>query len=167
MRDMEKTPTYDAEHELRFILTNGGTFDFYGSTLVIPEERKFGTIENVRDYVTKVCEFELVNNMFTAASNPPAVRARRGNRWAHYEPATHTIAVPEHKGSNHSWAMREIVVLHELAHAFTRGHGHDALFRGSFAWLVGAVIGREAELLLVAAYDSRGLSVQIPEGMIQ
>lgn len=146
-------PYYDAEFEVRFLLENGGITDFYGSTLVIPVERRFGTLENVETYLTKVCEW-------LDLGEPPKVRARRGNKDAHYEAQNRVIAVPEHRGSQNSWAMREIVVLHELAHHVAWGHGHDAVWCGTLIHLINKCIGPEIGLLLSAAFTSRGVQIK-------
>lgn len=148
---MSAKPYYDAEHELQFMLSNGGAVHAYGSTFTLPEERKFGTIENVQTYVNKVYEF-------LGKANPPEVRARRGETQAHYEHYTHRIAVPEHRGSQHSWAMREVVVLHEIAHSLAPA-GHGPEWAGTFIDLVARVIGEEAGFLLRAAMSKRGVQI--------
>lgn len=146
-------PYYDAEFEVRFLLENGGTTDFYGSTLVIPVERRFGTLENVETYIAQVCEW-------LDLGEPPAVRPRRGYAQAHYEMYNRTIAVPEHKGSQNSWAMREIVVLHELAHHVAWGTAHGPVWAGTLIHLVNKCIGPEVGLLLSAAFTSRGVQIK-------
>lgn len=143
---------YDAEHEVEFILQNGGTAEVYGSYLTVPPLRKFGDLDGVRRYVETVCavfDFKPV----------PAVARRHGDKAATYQLSTHTIKIPDHRGSRHSWAMNELVVLHELAHAMTRGHGHDARFCSKLVQLVDRVIGPEAGLLLSIAYGERGITI--------
>jgi putative metallohydrolase (TIGR04338 family) len=142
---------YDAEHEVEFILEMGGTTQFYGSTLTVPQEMKFGDIDSVERYLKMACHH------IGYKGDPPSVRARRGTRKAHYEPTTQTIAVPPHVGSRDSWAMRETVVLHELAHHLTRGHGHDSTFCSALIFLYTSCIGHEAGLLLTASFDERGV----------
>lgn len=147
-------PYYDAEHEVEFILRQGGTTDFYGSMLTLPEVRKFGNLESVKSYVDKVYHF-------MGYTNPPKVRRRRGDKKAHYELTTHTIAIPDHRGSRHSWAMDECTVLHEVAHALTPFHGHDEHFCSQLVHLYNKIIGPEAGLLLAAAFDARGITVKL------
>lgn len=142
---------YEAEQELEFILDNGGTVDFYGSMLTVPQEAKFGDIDSVQRYVNTVCEY-------LGIKDPPAVRRRRGDAKAHYEYDTRTIAVPEHMGSRNSWAMRESLVLHELAHHLTHG-GHGSDFCSAMVWLVRRCIGPEAGTILAAAYGERGINI--------
>lgn len=79
------------------------------------------------------------------------VRQRRGAKYAHYDPAPPTIAIPlDHTG----WALRELVVLHELAHHLDddrRHHaGHGPEFCSRYLELVDSLIGVEAGFLLRA-----------------
>ena len=83
-----------------------------------PEQLRFGALEAVRTYVDDVVAHLKV---------PPVhVRHRRGGTRAHYSQGE--IAIP----TTHGWAMRESVVLHEVAHhaCFTdRSSGaHDRYF---------------------------------------
>lgn len=145
-------PVYDAENELCFIMDNGGKVEAYGSTFTLPEERKFGDIEGVQRYVNKVYEF-------VDRKNPPTVRARRGDSAAHYETGKHVIAVPMHKGSRNSWACREIVILHEIAHSMTPGHAHDGVFCAMLVKLFNKCIGPEAGFLMYAGLCERGVTL--------
>jgi putative metallohydrolase (TIGR04338 family) len=77
---------------------------------------------------------------------------------AHYE-RPGTIAVPPAG----RWAMRELVLCHELAHHLTfhsagGGHdpGHGRAFVDTYVSLVGLVIGAEVGLLLRAGLDQAG-----------
>jgi putative metallohydrolase (TIGR04338 family) len=53
-----------------------------------------------------------------------------------------------------------MVVLHELAHAMTPGHGHDTVFCSKLVELVERCIAPEAGLLLAAAFGERGVHVK-------
>ena len=91
------------------------------------------------------------------------MRERSGQRRAHYEPATATIAIP----IRDLWAGREAVVLHELAHHLACSAGvpasasgrrwHGAEFRAAMCDLVTEVLGAQAALLLRAGYDAAGV----------
>jgi putative metallohydrolase (TIGR04338 family) len=84
------------------------------------------------------------------------VRERKGSAKAHYE-HTGVIAVhTENRGQR--WAMREIVILHEIAHHLTKGDGHGALFAGTLLDLVGERIAPEVALLLTDAYCMHGVT---------
>ena len=45
---------YAAEDTLMFLLDNGGTVTFLGSSLTLPVERRFGDIEGVRRYLGEI-----------------------------------------------------------------------------------------------------------------
>ena len=150
---------YEAEKALRFMLDHPGSLvTAFGSVFTVPTERKFGDLAGVQRYVNLVWEREA-----PAGTKAPAVRERGGNRAAHYEPLTHVIAVPGHEGVKHSWAMRETVVLHELAHALTRtaedvgGHGPE--FTQKFVDLVTEYIAPEAGFILSVEYAQRGVQI--------
>jgi putative metallohydrolase (TIGR04338 family) len=87
---------------------------------------------------------------------PPSIRHRTGGTRAHYETAEGVIAIP----SDHMWAMRESVVLHEIAHHLcVTGHSralHDRHFTTTMLTLVREQMGHEAELLLRTGYQAAG-----------
>ena len=96
---------------------------------------------------------------------PVRVRSRRGAGRAHYEPLAATIAVPTtlDDARGHRWAMRELVILHELAHHLEPGAGagkplHGIEFRAAMLALVEAAIGPETALLLRVTYADVGLA---------
>lgn len=158
MRDTGRSLVYQAEQEVRAIIADGGMIEFCGSTLVVPQERMFGDLEGVQRYVDSVLDH--VHEDYPRAAYPITVRARGGRTKAHYEARGHIIAVPEHVGSLTSWAMREIVILHEVAHhlaSVREQHGPE--FRGVFCQLLEKVFSREAGLLLRVAFGERGLAV--------
>jgi putative metallohydrolase (TIGR04338 family) len=92
------------------------------------------------------------------AAVPVRVRSRNGQARAHYERANATIAIPPYEG-NRAWAMRELVVLHELAHHLEPDPAsavHGPAFVHRYARLVTEVIGPEAGLLLRSTMHSEG-----------
>jgi putative metallohydrolase (TIGR04338 family) len=91
------------------------------------------------------------------------VRARAGAARAEYEFATHTIAVPPHRVGGR-WAMRELVVLHELAHHLAGEAGHGPVFVARLVHLVEELIGPEAGFLLRSALLEAGVQVAAPGG---
>ena len=131
-----------------------------GSALVLPAERRFGTMEAAEQYVRGVLALpEVVTVVGTV--DPPALRTRRGSRAAHWEPpGTIALPVPVH---GEPWALRESVLLHELAHhvADARGlaPGHAAPFPALLLLLVGAVLGPEAALALRVEYGREDVEV--------
>jgi putative metallohydrolase (TIGR04338 family) len=162
MRDNQKSKVYKAEDLVMDVLTrvaqtDARTFDFYGSNLVIPDERKFGDIDGVQRYVDQVLRLNWVRATWpTLAAQPVKVRARRGDSGAHYRLGV--IAVPDHQ-QGISWAMRELVVLHELAHHFARGgESHGVQFVSTYLHLVKELVGHEVGLLLTDAFAQHGVA---------
>jgi putative metallohydrolase (TIGR04338 family) len=92
-----------------------------------------------------------------AAGVPLRVRRRAGGRAAHYEPPD-VIALHESNGS-----LRELVVLHEVAHHgqhhdLPPGPPHGPDFAGALMRLVGMAAGPEVALLLTTAFADHGVA---------
>lgn len=134
-----------------------------GTSVTLPPEAKFGSVESVRSYVDRVLAMPSVIEHFARADVPITVRTRRGQRQAHYEydPAggAGVIAVPV---ADDRWAMRELVVLHELAHHLSPGSAtdkHGPRFAGTLIDLVGLVLGPEAALVYRITLGDSGIKV--------
>lgn len=142
------------------MLDKGGVVEAFGSQLTLPPEMKFGDIAAAQKYV------DLVWAAVGSDRDPPLVRRRRGHTKAHYERVNHVIALPDHDGIIHSWAMRELVLLHEVAHALndTSSESHGPKFCAILVALVSEFIGPEVGFLLAAEYSERG--VQIASTMV-
>jgi putative metallohydrolase (TIGR04338 family) len=86
------------------------------------------------------------------------VRARRGATAAHYERSDDdgaAIAVPD-RGS--TWALRELVVLHEIAHHLSDAEPpHGRQFVATFCGLAEAVMGPEVAHVLRVVYAKEGV----------
>jgi putative metallohydrolase (TIGR04338 family) len=159
---MPPSALYAAEDQWSAVLDRGGQVDFFGSRLDLPTQRRFGDIASVQAYVDRVLELPAVRSGYPSAG-PVHVRERSGQRQAHYEPATSTIAVP----MRDLWAGREAVVLHEIAHHLACSAGvpasptgrrwHGAEFQSAMCDLVTEVLGAPAALLLRAGYDAAGV----------
>lgn len=106
-RDAQRSAVYAAEEQWAHALDRGGLVDFHGSRLQLPVQLRFGSLADASAYV----------NAVTQAQGLPSVRlrVRAGDARAHYERAfgagQAVIAVPAA-----AWAMRESVLLHEIAH---------------------------------------------------
>ena len=149
-RDSDRSKVYDAENELRYILKRQGTIEMHGTHIAIPDERKFSNVEDVQRFVDAVLDHIGEERVVT-------VRKRAGQRRAHYEPQARVIAVPV----DDTWALRESVVLHEVAHHLTAvdapDHGQE--FRRNLCDLLEKVLAPEARYLLQVAFFERGLTV--------
>ena len=147
MADTGRQDVYSAELQFRRILkTPGALIEIVGTTIVTPDERKFGRVEDIQSYVDKVLDY-------VGHPVPVTIRERKGHTYAHYDHGSLTIAVPDNL-----WALRESVVLHELAHHMSPETGHGPAFRSTFTDLVEQVMGPEARFLLQHEFFMRGLT---------
>jgi len=123
--------------------------DVVGSRITLPIERKFGSIDAVQRYVDGVLALDWVGRTWTRASVPVLVRERSGASQAHYERAGAVMAVPGHRAGS-AWALRELVILHELAHHLADDVeiAHGGAFVERLLDLVDGIVGPEAALLL-------------------
>jgi len=148
--DRYRAAVYRAEDQWSASLDRGGPVDFFGSTIDIPAQLRFGRIEEVAIYVQHVCtEIDV---------EPASVRHRKGGTRAHYSEGV--IAIP----TNEPWAMRESVVLHEVAHhvcvSTDANASHDGRFTATMLTLVRVRLGHEAELLLRTGYSATGAPME-------
>lgn len=151
--DRQRQAIYRAEATIAATLKQGGTIEHQGSTLTLEAERQFGDLASIATYVDQVLALRPIAGM-ERASIPVAVRERKGNRQAHYERESATIAVPTHRHTG--WAMRETVVLHELAHHLDpQPHpAHGPSYAAVLVYLYEKVMSPEAaHLLRVQMWD--------------
>jgi putative metallohydrolase (TIGR04338 family) len=163
-RDSQRSKVYAAENQVGRLVDARGdypTLSLFGSAVVVPDDRKFGDLDSVQRFVDAVLGLNWVIARWPAvAGKRVRVRARAGARRAHYDPATATIALPPFTLGG-KWALRELVVLHELAHHVTdpvlAPHGPE--FAGNVLVLVAELMGPEAEFLLRTTYLSNGVRI--------
>ena len=125
--DPERLRVYAAESALRDLIgqanspvTGPVAVSVGASKLVLPLEVRFGDIASVQRYCDQVLNLDGLAMRWPV--RPVAVRERKGTSKAHWE-TSDVIAIPDA-----AWAMRETVVLHELAHHLTPeavNHGRD------------------------------------------
>lgn len=160
-RDSQRAAVYAAEGQVGRILDRSGEFpvvEVAGSHITLPVERHFGDIPSVQRYVDAILALSWVLRTWPkSAARPITVRARRGSLKAHYEPDGAVIAVPPARGTD-VWAMRELVVLHEVAHHLGAPHDltHGPAFTGRMLTLVNEVLGPEVALLLRISLTDQG-----------
>lgn len=162
-RDSQRQRLYDAENTLRRFYDTALAIDnpvitVGGITLTLPPEARFASIESIQSYVDRVRALPSLAHHPRAAI-PVFVRARQGDSKAHYENSRAVIAIPDNLGS---WAMRELIVLHELAHHFAWGDQHGSRFAAAFLDILGAVLGPEVELALRVLFDQHEVSYRRP-----
>ncbi len=166
-RDSQRSKVYEAESLVRTIFDRADerdlrTVDILGSTVTLPIERKFASLDSVQRYVDAVSRLEWIRETWPQADTVVHVRERSGTGASHYERDTQTIAVPLHR-RNEAWALRELVVLHELAHHYeppdSEVPSHGGEFVDRFVRLVTEIVGHEAGFLLRATMLESGVAI--------
>jgi putative metallohydrolase (TIGR04338 family) len=165
MRDGQRQRVYDAEEQvcrqLDLALAGARVVAVAGSEVVAPLELRFGTLEAAAAYAEQVRTSSWFAARFPRAARVPLrLRHRRGGRAATYE-APDTIALHEPEVGR-AWALRELVVLHEIAHHAQHHDGpdepqHGPAFATTLVALATDAMGPEAGLLLTAAYAEHGV----------
>jgi putative metallohydrolase (TIGR04338 family) len=160
-RDSQRAKVYAAEEFVRTLFDRAGehgnrAVEFFGTQLTLPPEGRFASLDDVQRYVDDVLAHPSVRTRWPGTA-PLAVRARRGATAAHYE---HTedgalIAVPDR---HPNWALRELVVLHEIAHHLSAADPpHGPEFVATFCELAEAVMGPEVAHVLRVVYAKEGV----------
>jgi putative metallohydrolase (TIGR04338 family) len=154
-RDTQRAKVYAAEEFVRTLFDRAAergnrVVEFFGTQLTLPPEGRFGSVAAVQRYVDEVLAH-------VGADRPLTVRARRGVTAAHYERFDDgaTIAVPDRRSM---WALRELVVLHEVAHHLSDAQPpHGPEFVAKFCELAEAVMGPEVAHVLRVVYAKEGV----------
>ncbi len=131
-----------------------------GSSVLLPPERRLGSLEAAAAYAARVLALPAVVHAVGPVA-APELRVRRGVRAAHWEPpGTIALPVPVH---GEPWALRETVLLHELAHHVGEtcglSRGHRAPFPALVLLLVDAALGAEAAFALRVDYGELSVAV--------
>lgn len=162
-RDSQRALVYAAEEFVRTLFDRAAehssrAIDFFGAQLTLPPEARFGSIESVQRYVDDVLTLPAVTTRWPRPE-PLRVRSRRAATAAHYErrDGAATIAVPDR--STADWAMRELVLLHEIAHHLddSVGPAHGPGFVATFCELATLVMGPEVGHVLRVVYAKEGV----------
>jgi len=145
-RDAQRARVYRAEDAwaLRLDAARRGAVraQVAGSSLVLPAEVRFGTLEAAQAYAES-----LVGRGVT-------LRERKGQTKAHWEaPGTIALPVPPY---GDPWALRQSVLLHELAHHLdfhrTGSAGHGPSYVTTMLDLVAQALGEHAAFALRVDY---------------
>lgn len=161
-RDTQRAKVYAAEVFVRTVFERAaergsGDIDFFGTALTLPPEARFGSLAAVQRYVDDVLALPSVRDRWPDAA-ALTVRARRGATAAHYEKLGETgiIAVPDHRGVD--WALRELVVLHEITHHLCDARPpHGPQFVATFCELAELVMGPELGYVLRVVFAKEGV----------
>lgn len=160
-RDTQRSKVYAAE---QFVLTmfdraaehHSRAIDFFGAALTLPPEGRFASLDSVQVYLDEVLSLPEVQRRWPGTA-PLRARSRRGRTSAHYERDGNggVIAVPDHASS---WALRELVVLHEISHHLSpAGPPHGPGFVATFCELAAVVMGPEVGHVLRVVYAKEGV----------
>ena len=159
-RDSQRSRVYAAEAFARQLFDraaqhNSRAIDFFGTSITLPPEARFASVDSVQRYVDGVLTLPAVTVRWPRPGTV-RVRARRAVTAAHYESAG-VIAVPLQL--NADWAMRELVVLHEVAHHLCDpdAPAHGPGFVATFCALASAVMGPEVGHVLRVVYAKEGV----------
>jgi putative metallohydrolase (TIGR04338 family) len=152
-RDFQQSKVYSAEHQLQWLYDNvGGNINLHGVPLQLEPERKFEDLAAVQRYVDLVTLNPNVIGAFGKVGHVH-VRERRGDTAAHYRLNTIAINTKATKmASGSGWALRETVVLHELAHHYSKSHGHGPDFARTFVTLLSHTMGPQVSTALAILY---------------
>ena len=161
LRDTQRAKVYAAEEFVRTLFDRAAehgnnVVEFFGTQLTLPPEARFASAPSVQRYVDDVLAHPAVRARWRAAAML-TVRARRGATAAHYERVDDgaVIAVPEGRST---WALRELVALHEIAHHLCDAEPpHGPEFIATFCELAEVVMGPEVAHVLRVVYAKEGV----------
>ena len=163
-RDTQRSRVYEAEHLVHRIFDRSVDYpvvEVAGSHLTLPMERKFAAIADIQRYVEAVLDLQWVRRAWPRrAALAVAVQERTGAAQATYLRNGCVMAVPAHR-SGSSWALRELVILHELAHhlAADGEPDHGPAFVDRLITLVDGIVGPEAALLIRITMLDQGVRI--------
>lgn len=161
-RDTQRARVYAAEVFVRTLFDRAAgsgerSVEFFGTALTLPPEARFGSVAAVQRYVDDVLGLASVRDRWPDAG-ALGVRGRRGATAAHYEnlDGAGVIAVPDQRGGD--WALRELVVLHEIAHHLCDARPpHGPEFVATLCALAEIVMGAEVGYVLRVVYAKEGV----------
>jgi putative metallohydrolase (TIGR04338 family) len=161
-RDSQRAKVYAAEEFVRTLFDRAAehgsrSVEFFGAQLTLPPEARFGSVPSVQRYVDDVLALPAVRRRWPSVA-PLMVRARRASTAAHYEnrDGKGIIAVPDLATAD--WAMRELVVLHEIAHHLCDAQPpHGPQYVATLCTLAELVMGPEVGHVLRVVYAKEGV----------
>lgn len=161
-RDAQRAKVYAAEEFVRTLFDRAAehgsrSVEFFGTQLTLPPEARFASAASVQHYVDAVLALPAVRQRWPVIG-PLSVRTRRAGAAAHYEnhDGVGVIAAPEQRSGG--WAMRELVVLHEIAHHLCDAQPpHGSAFVTTFCALAEVVMGPELGYVLRAVFAREGV----------
>jgi putative metallohydrolase (TIGR04338 family) len=161
-RDLQRSKVYAAEEFVRTLFDRAAehgsrSVEFFGAQLTLPPEARFASVPAVQRYVDDVLALPAVRRQWPKVA-PLTVRSRRAATAAHYEnrDGAGVIAVPDRATAG--WAMRELVVLHEIAHHLCDAQPpHGSQYVATLCSLAELVMGPEIGHILRVVYAKEGV----------
>jgi len=156
-----KEKIYQVEFALRDILdvANEGdrTYRIAGMELTMPVEYKFGELDHIQKYANAVIR-DYNGRHGTRHKKVRVVEGRKSlHRKAYYTHSMARITLPQRDRG--SWAWRQVVVLHEIAHHLASCHGHGVEFARVMLDLLENYVGPQAGLVYMILLDKEGITI--------
>ena len=158
-RDTQRAKVYAAEEFVRTLFDRAAehgnrVVEFFGTQLTLPPEGRFASAASVQRYV---------DDVLAQSSGALAAAAADGARLAAGPPPPTTSVTTTARPSRcrtgaSTWALRELVVLHEIAHHLSDAEPpHGPEFVATFCELAEAVMGPEVAHVLRVVYAKEGV----------
>ena len=121
--------------------------DVAGSRITLPVERQFASIDSVQRYVDRC--WPCLGGLDMGPGGGAGGRERSGRARRTTNGSVRSWRCPSHRAGP-AWALRELVILHELAHHLAPDieSAHGGPFVDRMLTLVDGIVGPEAALLL-------------------
>lgn len=143
--DRSRSAVYLAEDDVARALDSPvRRFQLGGRLLTLPAPLHFGTVAAMQEYTDSVLADPATRAAYPAVA-PVRVVPTRGFRLASYLDGVIRIPARDRRGQ---WAMRDTVLLHEIAHHLAPGAGHGPSFRTALVALYESQLGEGPALLL-------------------
>ena len=152
---------YRAEWTLQSIMSSDAPYTAFGSTFVLPPDIKFSELEHIQAYVNRV--IDRINSDLDRDFGYPEVMTGRKTLHKKAYQQGNRIVLPHRESGK--WAWNVTVVLHEVAHFLTPGHGHDATFTGMLTYLFEIAVCPEAAFVYRTLLMESGMNPIRPEGI--
>jgi putative metallohydrolase (TIGR04338 family) len=160
VRDAQRQQIYRAGDGLEWVYDHAVhslSVEIAGVPLQLEPESKFGDLAAIQNYVDRVLDMPSVIARFGKKFRV-TVRERKGAKSAHYQACV--IAIHTGGANRARWAMRELVVLHELAHHMAPGDKHGPRFATALVDLIDLVMGPQAALAMSLLYRQEGVDTE-------
>ena len=160
--DRNANKVYQVEFALRDILDVCSEGDntyrgIAGMQLTMPVEYKFGEFDHIQRYANAVIR-DYNGRHDTQHKKVRVVEGRKSlHKKAYYTHGMGRITLPQRDSG--SWAWRQTVVLHEIAHHLAPCPGHGVEFAEVMLDLLENYVGLQAGLVYVILLDKEGITI--------